>query len=130
MLVADDGQGIHSSLTENDKYARLSEPEALEMCIQDSVTDGKGMGFGLYSTLLLVKNAGLRFDIRSGGHTLKLQDGKSIIIESDPWQGTIVYLRLRTDQEIDPEKVVANRTNAAEQYNETFLNDNELEELW
>lgn len=47
MLVADDGQGIHSSLTENDKYARLSEPEALEMCIQDSVTDGKGMGFGL-----------------------------------------------------------------------------------
>lgn len=100
------------------------------MCIQDSVTDGKGMGFGLYSTLLLVKNAGLRFDIRSGGHTLKLQDGKSIIIESDPWQGTIVYLRLRTDQEIDPEKVVANRTNAAEQYNETFLNDNELEELW
>lgn len=47
MLVADDGQGIHSSLTENDKYARLSELEALEMCIQDSVTDGKGMGFGL-----------------------------------------------------------------------------------
>ena len=39
-------------------------------------------------------------------------------------------MQLRTDKEIDPEKVVANRTNAAEQYNEIFLNDNELEELW
>lgn len=48
----------------------------------------------------------------------------------DTWQGTIVYLQLRTDKEIDPSKVVANRTNAAEQYNELFLNDNELEELW
>lgn len=130
LLVADDGQGIQASLAENEKYVQLSEPEALEICIRDSVTDGKGMGFGLYTTSLLVRDAGLRFDIRSGSHTLKLQDGNSTIIESDPWQGTIVYLRLRTDQEIDPQKVVANRTNVAEQYNETFLNDNELEKLW
>ena len=27
-------------------------------------------------------------------------------------------------------EVVANRTNVVAQYNETFLNDNELEELW
>jgi len=130
MLVADDGQGIRASLAENEKYAKLSEPEALEMCIRDSVSDGKGMGFGLYTTSLLVRDAGLRFDLRSGSHTLKLQDGNSTIIESALWQGTIVYLCLRTNQEIDPEKVVANRTNAAERYNETFLNDNELEELW
>ena len=130
MLVADDGQGIRSSLAENEEYANISEEEALEMCIRDSVTDGKGMGFGLYTTSLLVRDAGLRFDIRSGSHTLKLQDGDSTIVESDHWHGTIVYLRLRTNQEIDPEKVVANRTNAAEQYNEIFLNDNELEKLW
>lgn len=30
----------------------------------------------------------------------------------------------------DPGMVVANRTNVAEQYNELFLKDNELEELW
>ena len=130
LLVADDGQGIRASLSENEKYANLSEPEALELCIRDSVTDGKGMGFGLYTTSLLVRDAGLRFDLRSGSHTLRLHDGEPSITESDPWQGTIVYLQLRTDKEIDPEKVVANRTNAAEQYNETFLNDNELEELW
>lgn len=130
LLVADDGQGIRKSLAENEKYADLSEPEALEMCIRDSVTDGKGMGFGLYTTSLLVRDAGLRFDIRSGSHTMSVTEGKISVTASDPWQGTIVYLRLRTDKEIDPGKVVANRTDAAGQYNETFLNDNELEELW
>ena len=130
LLVADDGQGIRTSLAENVKYANLSESEALEMCIRDSVTDGKGMGFGLYSTSLLVRDAGLRFDIRSGNHTLRLQDGKTSVVSSDPWQGTIVYLQLRTDKEINPSDVVANRTNVVEQYNELFLNDNELEKLW
>ncbi len=130
MLVADDGRGIHSSLAENNKYATLTEPEALKMCIQDSVTDGKGMGFGLYSTSLLVRDAGLRFDIRSGSHTLRLQNGETTILQSDIWQGTIIYLKLQTDKEINPAEVVANRTNVAEQYNETFLNDIELKELW
>ena len=130
LLVADDGQGIHNSLVGNEKYASLSESEALEMCIRDSVTDGKGMGFGLYTTSLLARDAGLRFDIRSGSHTMSVTEGMSSVTASEPWQGTIVYLRLRTDKEIDPGKVVANRTDAAGQYNETFLNDNELEELW
>lgn len=130
LLVADDGQGIQASLTENVKYSELTEPEALDICIRDSVTDGKGMGFGLYTTSLLAKDAGLRFDIRSGNHTLKWKEGEYSVTESDTWQGTIVYLQLRTDKEIDPSKVVANRTNAAEQYNELFLKDNELEELW
>lgn len=130
LLVADDGQGIRSSLAENRQYATLSESEALEMCIRDSVTDGKGMGFGLYTTALLVKDAGLQFDIRSGNHLLRVQNGISAVIPCEQWQGTIVYLRLQTNKEIDPEKVVANRTNATEQYNETFLKDSELEGLW
>ncbi len=55
LLVADDGLGIRTSLAENEKYSELTEPEALEICIHDSVTDGKGMGFGLYTTSLLAK---------------------------------------------------------------------------
>ena len=50
--------------------------------------------------------------------------------ESDFWQGTIVYLQLATNKEINPAEVVANRTNVSAQYNETFLTDNDLEELW
>jgi len=129
-LVADDGMGVQASLSENEKYIGISEPEALKMCIKDAITDGKGMGFGLYSTSLLARDAGLRFEIRSGHHSMLVQDGAESTTACDFWQGTIVYLQLCTNKEINPAEVVANRTNVAAQYNETFLNDNELEELW
>ena len=41
-----------------------------------------------------------------------------------------MYLQIQTNKEINPAEVVANRTDVATQYNEAFLNDNELEELW
>ena len=128
-LVADDGIGVRASLSENNNYSDVTEPDALRMCIQDAITDGKGMGFGLYSTSLLVRDAGLQFVVRSGNHRLLVQNGVESIAESDFWQGTVVYLQLHTNREINPAEVVANRTNVAAQYNETFLNDNELEEL-
>ena len=129
-LVADDGIGVQASLSENTEYAGISEPDALKICIKDAITDGKGMGFGLYSTSLLARDAGLVFEVRSGKHTMQVQDGVEETKESDFWQGTIVYLQLHTNKEINPADVVANRANVAAQYNETFLNDNELTELW
>ena len=129
-LVADDGIGVQASLSENEEYTNIPEPEALRMCIKDTITDGKGMGFGLYSTSLLARDAGLKFEICSGNHTMQLQDGEELIMESPFWQGTVVYLKIRTNKEINPAEVVANRTDVAAQYNETFLNDNELKELW
>ena len=74
-LVADDGVGVQASLSENEDYNGISETEALRICIKDAITDGKGMGFGLYSTSLLAQDAGLRFEVRSGAHTLLLKDG-------------------------------------------------------
>lgn len=129
-LVADDGIGVQASLSENTEYAGISEPDALKICIKDAITDGKGMGFGLYSTSLLARDAGLIFEVRSGKHTMQVQDGVEETKDSDFWQGTIVYLQLHTNKEINPADVVANRANVAAQYNETFLNDNELTELW
>ena len=79
---------------------------------------------------MLARDAGLRFEIRSGNNTLLVKNGVETTTESDFWQGTIVYLQLHTNKEIDPAEVVANRTNVASQYNDTFLTDNELEELW
>ena len=78
ILVADDGMGIQQSLAQNPLYAQLSEPEAIEKSIQDSVTDGKGMGFGLYSTSRLIKNVGIRLEIHSGRHIL-VYDGKRLM---------------------------------------------------
>lgn len=129
-LVGDDGMGVQASLSGSETYTNISEPDALRMCIKDNITDGKGMGFGLYSTSLLARNAGLRFEVRSGNHAMVVQDGTEQIVESVFWQGTVVYLQLRTNKEIDPAEVVANRTDVAAQYNETFLNKNDLEDLW
>lgn len=129
-LVADDGIGVQASLSENTEYAGISEPDALKICIKDAITDGKGMGFGLYSTSLLARDAGLVFEVRSGKHTMQVQGGVEETKDSDFWQGTIVYLQLHTNKEINPADVVANRANVTAQYNEIFLNDNELTELW
>lgn len=64
------------------------------------------MGFGLYSTSLLARDAGLIFEVRSGHHTMWVQDGVESTMESDFWQGTIVYLQLCTNKEINPAEVV------------------------
>ena len=61
---------------------------------------------------------------------MQVEEGTGITKDSDFWQGTIVYLQLHTNKEINPAEVVANRANVEAQYNETFLNDNELTELW
>ena len=130
-LIADDGIGVQASLAENEKYRTISEPEALKICIEDMVTDGKGMGFGLYSiSRLNTTKAGLLLEVRSGNHTMQVKNGKVTAIESEPWQGTIVYMQLQTDKEIDPAEVVAFRTDVSAEYREAFLNDNELEQLW
>ena len=130
ILVADDGIGVQASLAKNEKYRTISEEEALKLSIKDKVTDGAGMGFGLYSTSLLDQKVGLRFEIRSGNHTMQVTKGVVSTKESDFWQGTIVYLQLQTDKEIDPQEVVAYRTDVTDEFDTLFLNDNELEQLW
>ena len=130
VLIADDGMGICNSLKQNKEFESISERDALKFCIKDKVTDGKGMGFGLYSTSILAKNAAIRFEIRSGENKLYLKD-KEIIVESDSnWQGTIVFLELSTNNEINPNEIVSYRTDCISQYNESFIDNEKLEKLW
>ena len=77
--LADDGIGVRKSLSENENYRGISEEEAIRICVKDAITDGKGMGFGLYSTSLLARDAGLRFEVRSGEHTLTVHNGNEKI---------------------------------------------------
>lgn len=130
ILIADDGIGIQKSLSENELYKNISEKEAIHKCIEDKVTDGKGMGFGLYSTLCLIRNAGIRFEIHSGKHIL-ISDGKSEIVkECEEWQGTIIYIELHSNIEINPNAVLEYRTDIEDSFNENFLDTEELEKLW
>lgn len=130
VLVADDGMGIRESLAQNEKYKNVSEAEALTICLQDSVTDGKGMGFGLYATSRLIKNAGVRFVLHSGSHKLIEENGHTTIVDNGFWQGTIIYMEISTSLDIDPNDVVDNRTNIEDEYNESFIDTDELDALW
>lgn len=130
ILVADDGMGIRQSLAGNEKFHHITEADAIRMCIEDSVTDGKGMGFGLYATSRLMKDVGLQFILHSGNHKLIHKGDSTEVIENGYWQGTIVYMEITTSKEIDPNDVVDHRTDADAQYNETFVETEELEELW
>ena len=53
IMICDTGIGIYKSLTtapKNACYGSYTEEDALLKCIEDKVTNGKGMGFGLFST--------------------------------------------------------------------------------
>lgn len=130
ILVADDGMGIRQSLAENDMFHDVTESDAIRMCIEDSVTDGKGMGFGLYATSRLMKDVGLQFILHSGNHKLIHKDNNTVVMENGYWQGTIVYMEITTSKEINPNDVVDHRTDAESQYNESFVETDELDALW
>lgn len=130
ILVVDDGMGILRSLSENEAYKDLSESEAIRLCLKNKVTDGKGMGYGLYSTICLIKNAGIQMEIHSGQHILHTDGDKETIFDAPLWQGTIVYFELHTDKEIDPNSILENRTDAENEFNETFIDTSDLDELW
>ena len=130
ILIADDGMGIRQSLAENEKYKDITEPEALKLCLEDTITDGKGMGFGLYTTSRLVNSIGKEFILHSGSHKLIIKDGTTTVIENGLWQGTLIYMEIGTGEEIDPNQVVDHRADAEEEFNETFVETGELETLW
>ena len=130
ILIADDGMGIKASLAENPKYQNITEQEALISCLQDRITDGKGMGFGLYTTSRLVDRIGREFILHSGSHKLITKDGSTKVVENGFWQGTLIYMEIGTGEEIDPNQVVDYRADAIEEYNETFVETEELETLW
>ena len=130
ILIADDGMGIQASLTENEQYREITEAEALKMCLEDKITDGKGLGFGLYTTSRLVDSIGKEFILHSGKHKLIRKDGQESIVENGFWQGTLIYLVIGTGEEIDPNQIVDHRTDVVDEYNGTFVESSEIESLW
>lgn len=88
------------------------------------------MGFGLYSTACLMRNAGLHFEIHSGNTKLIHNGENKTYTDVEYWQGTIVYLELQSNKEINPDEVFEYRASAEDEFNEMFLDTEELEELW
>ena len=88
------------------------------------------MGFGLYSTLCLVRNIGIRLELHSGSHIL-ISDGKVEEIKSAPeWQGTILYLEIHSNKEVETNAVLLNRVDVEDEFNDTFLDTEDIDGLW
>lgn len=130
ILIADDGMGVRASLSENEKYREITEEKALKMCLEDKITDGKGLGFGLFTTSRLVDSIGKEFILHSGKHKLIRKDGQESVVENGFWQGTLIFMVIGTGEEIDPNQIFDHRADVVEEYNETFVESDEIESLW
>lgn len=82
ILIADDGMGIRESLAENERFKDITEAEALKLCLEDTITDGKGMGFGLYTTSRLVDSIGKEFILHSGNHADAAGEYNEVFVET------------------------------------------------
>ena len=69
-------------------------------------------------------------EIHSGGHLLRTDGEKEEVCEAPLWQGTIIFFELHTDKEIDPNSILENRTDAESEFNETFIDTSDMDELW
>ena len=130
LLIVDEGIGIKASLSENEIYKDIAEDEALQKCLQDRVTDGKGMGFGLYSTLCLIRNIGIRLELHSGNNILVSDGTTERIDKALHWQGTILFMEIHANKEIEPNTVLRNRVDVEDEFNDTFLDNEEFDNLW
>ena len=102
----------------------------MRKCLQDRVTDGKGMGFGLYSTLCLIRNVGIRLELHSGCHILVSDGTTERIDEASQWQGTILFMEIHANKEIEPNAVLQNRVDVEDEFNDTFLDAEDIDNLW
>ena len=50
--------------------------------------------------------------------------------ENGLWQGTIIYMEISTDVDFNPNDVVENRSDIEAEFNEPFLETDELSKLW
>ncbi len=123
MIVADPGQGIHKSLTTNpkeEKYKQFTSVEALENCIKDGVTNGTGMGKGLYITANFIQQNGGTLLLQSGNDVLTINKNGKYMSQSGFWNGTIVFLQINSNVPIDTSKINNGRVEFVEMYNDWF----------
>lgn len=132
LTICDYGEGIHKSLTSQPetKYKDITESEALDLCIQRGVTNGKGLGFGLFATSqFILKNSG-ELLLYSGSHYLTAKNGKYEIKNGNYWKGTVVSLKINTNIPVDYKSIMPVNHTLPDDYqffvDKFFGQDNEL----
>lgn len=132
LMICDNGHGIHSSLTGSpkSKYNWLSEYEALDLCIERGVTNGEGLGFGLFATSQFILHNKGSLMLYSGNHYLKIENGEHEVIKDAFWKGTLVYLLINTNIPVDYQSIMPDGHTLPDDYDffieKYFGDDNEL----
>ena len=140
IIIADSGIGIHSALTSypGSIYSELNEKEAVLYSVNKGVTNGVGMGFGLWATAELIKENRGQLIIHSGNYILDT-NSEDIIQHSSHWQGTYTFLKINTANKINYSGVFNNKEERINQLNDLKeeLNNvpkqeinNDLIDLW
>ena len=124
LIICDNGVGIHQSLatSPNPEYANLSEDKALELCIRKGVTNGKGLGFGLFATSMFVKENGGDLLVYSGSYFLRNEGTELYVKEGSRWKGTVVYLRINTEIAVDYKLIMPKDHSLPDDYQD-FIDD-------
>jgi hypothetical protein len=132
LTICDYGAGIHYSLTNQlgSKYKDVSEAEALDLCIRRGVTNGEGLGFGLFATSeFILKNSG-ELLLYSGSYYLNAKQGLYDVKKGAFWKGTLVSLRINTNIPVDYKSIMPEHHTLPDDYaffiDKFFGDDNEL----
>src|SRR5690606_31274794 len=103
LMICDSGVGVLETLRngEREEYRGVSEADALNLCIQRGVTNGRGLGFGLYATSRFSQLNQGEMLLYSGHHYLEIGPDHSVVGRGSYWPGTLVAMRIRTDISVD-----------------------------
>ena len=131
LIICDTGKGIQKSLSTNPKYSGISEADAVRKSIERGVTDGEGLGFGLFATSRFIMLNEGDLLLYSGKSYLQLAQGRYIVNDGEHWQGTMVYLRINTNVPVDYKDIMPPHHTLPDDYDffiEKFIGENN--ELW
>lgn len=133
LMICDIGVGVLDALRngERDDYRNIDEIEALSLCVQRGVTNGRGLGFGLYATSRFIQLNKGEMLLYSGHHYLEIKGNQSIVNEGSYWPGTIVAMRIRTDIPVDYQDIMPAHHTLPDDYQffiDKFFGENN--ELW
>lgn len=118
LMVCDTGIGIHNALTKHSKsnYKTLSEKEALTLCTQNKVTNGEGLGFGLFASSEFIKENGGEMIIYSGNHFSNTIEGVKSVYSGEYWQGTFVFMKINTKIPVDYKLIMPSGSSLPDDY--------------
>ena len=104
LCVVDTGIGVYEALTNSPgtKYKSLTYKEAISDCIKEKVTNGKGMGNGLYHSAKFIQANKGDFVLYSGNYYIEIGNGVIRETKRGPyWHGTIIFEKICTDVSVD-----------------------------